>query len=184
MSRLPLASADGDPILEELVSKIQARGIDVPNLYLTIGNAPMMLQAWMGFTWPLRHDATSPRGLRELVIMRVAQSTRCAYMWAHHWLMAVDGGLSSAQLELLADWRNSDVFSDLQKSVLRYTDEVIGGHGVEEATFRALQEAFSAREIIELTLAATFYLNLSRFALALDIDIEPKFVEYSRLLRA
>lgn len=183
MPRLPLASADGDPLLEELVSKIQGRGIEVPNLYLTIGNAPEMLQAWMGFTWPLRHDASSPRGLRELVIMRVAQSTKCAYMWAHHWLMAIDGGLSPAQLELLADWPSSEVFSDLQKSVLRYTDEVIGGQGVEETTFRAIQEAFSAREIIELTLAATFYLNLSRLALALNIDIEPKFDEYARLLR-
>lgn len=182
MSRVPLASEGEDPLLQELVAKIHARGLDVPNLYMTIGNAPNMLQAWMGFTWPLRHDAASPRQLRELVVMRVAQWTRCAYMWAHHWSMATENGLTSSQLETLADWRKSDEFDHRQQALLGYTEEVIGGHGVQDATFRQMQQVFPTREIIELTLAATFYLNLAHFALALDIDIEPKFEAYAKLL--
>jgi AhpD family alkylhydroperoxidase len=183
MGRLPLATVAGEPQLEELVSTIHARGIDVPNLYLTLGNAPKMLKAWMGFTWPLRHDALSPRELRELVIMRVAQVTKCSYMWGHHWPMATASGLTPAQLDCLGDWKSCNLFDRTQIAVLGYTDEVIGGQGVKEAAFEQVQELFPPAEVIELTLAATFYLNLAHFALALDIDIEPEFESYARLLR-
>jgi alkylhydroperoxidase family enzyme len=182
MSRLPLARPDGDPLLERLVSDIRARGLEVPNLYLTIGNAPKMLEAWMGFTWPLRGDASSPRSLRELVIMKVAHAKKANYMWAHHWPMATANGFTTAQLESLGDCRTDGLFTESEMLVLRYTAEVIGGNGVDEVTFSAMQSTFSPDEIIELTLCATFYLNLAHFALALDIDIEPSYQKYAELL--
>jgi AhpD family alkylhydroperoxidase len=182
MGRLPLANASDDALLAELESRIRERGLEVPNLYLTIGNAPAMLQGWMGFTWPLRHDATTPRELRELVIMRVAQVTRCAYMWAHHWPMATAHGITTKQLAALGEWRTNGLFSEAQGTILGYADQVIQGDGVLEATFNQLKNNYAPREIIELTLAATFYLNLARFAMALDIDIEPEYEELARLL--
>lgn len=182
MSRLPLAKPSDDALLAELASRISERGLEVPNLYLTIGNAPTMLQGWMGFTWPLRHDATTPRELRELVVMRVAQITHCAYVWAHHWPMATANGITRAQLRALSDWRTSGLFSDAQRIVLAYADEVTHGDGVQEATFSELKQTYGPAEIIELTLAATFYLNLARFATALDIDIEPAYEEFASFL--
>jgi alkylhydroperoxidase family enzyme len=179
---LALAEANSDPLLEQLVAEIHARGLEVPNLYLTIGNAPKMLQAWMGFTWPLRGDASSPRSLRELVIMRVAHSRKADYMWAHHWPMAIANGFTAAQLEGLGEWRARDLFNESESLVLRYTEDVISGNGVDAATFAEMRSAFSPLEIVELTLSATFYLNLAYFATALDIELEPSYVKYAEVL--
>jgi alkylhydroperoxidase family enzyme len=183
--RLPIVQDPAsDPILEALFTRITERGLDVPNLYMTIGNAPRMLQAWMDFTWPLRHEGVSPRSLRELVIMKVAQRQKAAYVWSHHWDMAVAAGISPEQLESLGDWRSDGLFDDQQAAVLAYAEEVISQDGVSNAVFADVQRLFSNPEIVELTLAATFYLNLSHFARALHIELEPKYETYARRLPA
>jgi alkylhydroperoxidase family enzyme len=185
MPRLPLVEHAGeDSLLESLFTRIGDRGLNVPNLYLTIANSPRMLQAWMDFTWPLRHEAVSPRGLRELVIMRVAQAEQAPYIWAHHWDMAITAGISAEQLESLGDWRASRIFDEKQGAALAYAEEVIAGRGVSDAVFADFRRLFSNPEIIELTLAATFYMNLAHFARALQIELEPKYEEYARRLPA
>jgi alkylhydroperoxidase family enzyme len=185
MGRLPLVSTTSeDVVLKSIFERINSRDIDVPNLYLTIANAPIMLQAWIGLTWPLRHEGTSPRSLRELVIMRVAQVEQATYEWAHHWEMAIASGISAEQLESIAHWETSGLFDDRQSAVLAYTDEVIGDSGVKDETFAKLRELFSDGEIVELTLAATFYLNLAHFARALRIETEPKYADFARRLPA
>jgi alkylhydroperoxidase family enzyme len=185
MPRLPLIEEAGeDTLLESLFTRIRDRGLNVPNLYRTIANSPRMLQAWMDFTWPLRHDAVSPRGLRELVIMRVAQAEQAKYIWAHHWDMAISAGISAGQLESLGDWRASGTFDEKQAAALAYAEEVIDGPGVSDTVFADIRGHFSNPEIIELTLAATFYMNLAHFARALQIELEPKYVEYARRLPA
>ncbi len=185
MARLPLVSKNSeDPVLKAIFERINARDIDVPNLYLTIANAPLMLQAWIGLTWPLRHEGVSPRSLRELVIMRVAQAEKATYVWAHHWDMAISAGISAEQLESLADWRAAGLFDETQAATLAYAEEVIGNAGVKDATFTNIRNLFSEAEIVELTLAATFYLNLAHFARALWIEPEPKYADHARRLPA
>jgi len=83
-------------------------GRDVPLLYRTLGNAPAMLRAWTSLAWPLRQEAASPRGLRELLIMRVAQLTAASFEWLAHWDMAVKHGITAEQLEEFARERSAE----------------------------------------------------------------------------
>jgi alkylhydroperoxidase family enzyme len=185
MGRLPLVpKSSDDPVLKAIFERTNARNVDVPNLYLTIANAPLMLQGWIGLTWPLRNEGISPRSLRELVIMRVAQVENATYVWAHHWDMAVAAGITVEQLESLGKWRAGGRFDETQAATLAYTDEVIGKAGVKDETFAKIRGLFSDSEIVELTLAATFYLNLTHFARALRIEPEPKYADYARRLPA
>jgi alkylhydroperoxidase family enzyme len=185
VARLPVVEdPSADAILEALFTRMHEQGLNVPNLYRTIGNAPRMLKAWMDFTWPLRHEGVSPRSLRELVIMRVAQDKQAAYVWSHHWDMAVAAGITSKQLESLGDWGSAGLFDERQAAVLAYTDDVIGGRGVSDPAFADMRRLFSNAEIVELTLAATFYLNLAHFARALQIELEPKYEKYAQRLPA
>jgi 4-carboxymuconolactone decarboxylase len=180
--RLALVSemAD-DPTLRKIFDSIHARQIDVPNLYLTLANSPRLLQAWTGLTNPLRHDAVSPRALRELVIMRVAQLKRAPYPWAHHWPMAVEAGITEEQLEGIGAWPDS-TFDETQRAVLAYTDAVVSDTGVDAECFAGMSRRFNAEEVVELTLAATFYLNLAHLSRALDIPLEPEYERYARRL--
>ena len=107
--RLPLVPVDSDdPLVAEVFDAVRAMGWPVPTLYRALGNSPAMLRAWTAFAWPLRNDASTPRALRELIIMRVAQLTDAPYEWLAHWDMAVEHDVAVEQLHDLWRWRESD----------------------------------------------------------------------------
>ncbi len=149
-------------------------GREVPVLYRTLANAPAMLQAWTGLAWPLRHEATSDRGFRELLIMRVAQLTDASFEWLAHWDMAVKHGISEEHLAALSTWEHSELFSDEQQEVLALADELTRRLEVSEQTWARLATRFESRELIELLLTVSFYSCVSRMlrALRLDVDVD------------
>lgn len=170
--RIPPVAADtADPALAPVFDVFRDAARDVPMLYRTLGNAPAMLQAWTSLAWPLRQDAVSPRGLRELLIMRVAQLTTAAFEWLAHWDMAVKHGISAEQLEQLARWQDSPLFSKEERAALAVTDELTTGLGVADATWAKLAEHFSAGELVELVLTVSFYSCVSRVLHAFDLNV-------------
>lgn len=183
MARLEMTSeTPDDPVLAEIFDGVRARGSDLPNLYRVLGASPVMLNAWIDFAWSLRLDATTPRGLRELIIMRGAYISGIAYEWAHHWPMAIKAGVSEDKLHALKDWRDSSLFSAEERAVLQMADEISNGPGASAATISALNENFTPSEVVELTLTASFYVCVSRLLTSLDVDIEPDYAPLAKTL--
>ena len=167
----PVAADSSDPDLAAVFDVFRQAGRDVPLLYRTLGNAPAMLNAWTALAWPLRQDAVSPRGLRELLIMRVAQLTNAPYEWIAHWDMAVKHGISVEQLEDLWRWRESTRFSTDERAALALTDELTTDLDVTDATWTALAGCFSEGELVELVLTVGFYSCVSRVLRALHLNV-------------
>jgi AhpD family alkylhydroperoxidase len=134
-----------------------------------------MLDAWTNLAWPLRHDAKSDRGLRELIVMRVAQLTDAPFEWLAHWEMAVKHGIAREQLTALGAWESSERYSDEQRAVLAMTDELTKDLEVSDATWERLTARFEPGEVVELLLTASFYSCVSRVlrALGLAEDVDP-----------
>lgn len=171
--RLPLVSADsGDPQLAHVFGRFRDAGHDVPTLYRTLGNAPAMLNAWVGMAWPLRNEATTSRALRELIIMRVAQLTQTAYEWVAHRPMTVKCGITDTQLSDLENWRESEAFSAEERELLAMTDELTDGLDVSDATWAALAARYEPSELVELVLTCTYYSCVSRTLRALRLPVD------------
>lgn len=169
----PVAGDSDDPTLAKVFDLFRDRGRVPPVLYRTLGNAPEMLRAWTAMAWPLREKARTPRRLRELMIMRVAQLTDAAFEWHAHWDMALEHGVSRAQLEALATWRDSHLFDDAERVALAFTDEITNDLEVSDATFAAAEQHFDTGEIVELTLTAAFYSCVSRVLRTLRLEPDP-----------
>ena len=168
--RLPLVPADDDdPVVAEVFDAVRAIGWPVPTLYRALGNSPAMLRAWTAFAWPLRNDATTPRALRELIIMRVAQLTDAPYEWLAHWDMAVEHGVAVEQLQALGQWRASDAFSEHERAALAAADDLTLDLGMADRTWLDLAARFQPAEIVELILTAAFYSCVSRVLGALQL---------------
>lgn len=183
MARIEMTSATpDDPALAEIFEGVRARGVDLPNLYRVLGASPDMLKAWIDFAWSLRLDAKTPRGLRELMIMRGAQLSGIAYEWAHHWPMAIGAGVSEEKLNVLNAWRESDLFTAAEQAALQLADDISSAPGASEETISALKAHFTAAEIVELTLTASFYVCVSRMLTSLDVDIEPEYEAIAKTL--
>ncbi len=171
--RLPLVASDVDETaLTAIFDVFRARGREVPVLYRSLGNAPAMLQAWVGLAWPLRNEAVTPRRLRELIIIRVAQLTGAAYEWIAHHDMAVTHGISEAALRDLASWRTNGHHDAEEREVLAMADELTEQLDVSDATWNALAARYGPGELVELLLTAAFYSCVSRVLRTLRLPVD------------
>lgn len=174
MSRLKMLPLQPDnPTLAAMFDEVRARGVRVPNLYRVIGHAPAMLRAWLDFAWPLRLAATTSRRLRELLILRGAQVSGAHYEWVHHTAMALAAGVTQAQIDALANWRDAGCFDATERAVIRLAEEVTIGPAASAESIEALREAgFDEAGIVELTLTASFYVCVSRFLQSMQVELE------------
>jgi alkylhydroperoxidase family enzyme len=162
-SRLPLVE-----IPEANKQRIRALDGEFLNLYKIIGHNPTMLTGWIEFAYSLRRDCTTPRTLRELMILRGAQLCNSAYEWHQHKRMARKCGVPPAQVEDLMMWR--------ERAALAFTEAMMGGETSDEV-FDELKKHFNPSEIIELALTAGFYAMVPRFLNALRIPIEQETLD-------
>jgi len=168
-----LSQQPQEPAARALFEQVrQSRGPDfaLPDLYRVLGVAPPMFKAWLDFAWPLRLHAKTSRKLRELLILRGALVSRTAYEWAHHLPMADEAGVSAAQVEALAAWREASCFDATERAVLQLADEVTAGPGASQDIIGALRGVgFDDEQIVELVLTASFYVCVGRFLNSMDI---------------
>ncbi len=174
--RLPLVD---DDVGDSAVRAVFERTIDgsgaVPNLYRQLAHAPELLEAWIAFAWPLRHAAVTDRGLRELLILRVAQLQGADYEWRHHWQMAIDCGVGPEALDALARWQQDPEFSPSERAALRMADELTVDGGLSDTTWSELCKHFNERSRVELILTTSFYACVSRVLKGLLTPLESEY---------
>jgi len=111
--------------------------------------------------------------LRELAILRVAKLSHAEYEWVQHVPIAKMVEVSDAQVEALARGdADAACFDPVERIVLRATDEIVRDVAPSDATFAALQQHFSNREIVELVLAVGFYMTVARLMETTRIDVD------------
>ena len=87
--------APSDPVLVDVFERIRARGAEPLNMHRALAHAPRVFQAWVGMAHALREQTTTPRHVRELVILRVLHVVGGDYELAQHRSMALSSGLSA-----------------------------------------------------------------------------------------
>jgi AhpD family alkylhydroperoxidase len=175
-----LAALGGEPLDEVTATVFEAsrrEGRDPIALYRVLAHAPLLLRAYAGLARSLRFEATTPRALRELMILRIAQLTGSSYEWAHHRAMAAAAGVTDEQVRALAGWRESDLFDDVQRAALHAAD---GIHDIAlgDQAFAALERAVGAPATVELITLASFYEAVARMIQALGLEVEPAYQPY------
>jgi|TARA_B100000315_G_scaffold86599_1_gene79410 alkylhydroperoxidase family enzyme len=114
--------------------------------------------------------------LRELAITRVGILLGADYEVIAHKNIGRRVGIPDAQIEALEDGAKNDAFNDVEKAVLEYTDDLVDnanpGAGAG-ASFERAAEFLNPEEMVELTIAITFYIMTSKFLITFGIDLEP-----------
>ncbi|KAJ6789343.1 hypothetical protein PWT90_10389 [Aphanocladium album] len=159
-----------------IVARIQARRAPRPLIPLDLAllHAPPVADGWNSFLGAIRTRTSLPDDLRELAICRVAVCNKAWFEWAHHAPLAVEGGVSAAALdvvkaEALPATRPSELLSEKQWAVLRYTDEMTRHVQVKDEVFALVRAHFDDRETVEITATVSAYNCVSRFLVALDV---------------
>jgi alkylhydroperoxidase family enzyme len=172
VSRLPVLPQPLDPALAQMFERRRALGGSVINLTLTEGHAPKLARAAEAMAFSLRLESQTPRGLRELAILRTAQIVGADYEIHQHLPMMRMCGYSEPQIAQVATWSSSELFDDRERALLAYVEQMAHGGDVDDATFDALARYFSPREIVEISVTVGNYYGTGLLTKALKIRIE------------
>jgi 4-carboxymuconolactone decarboxylase len=175
MARVRLIDENDAVEHSHLIRKIKgARGGRLINIYRLMMHSPSLASAWFALNQAVRSGTEIDGQSREIAIIRVAVLNDVEYVLrAHGPAYALKEGLTPSQVEALADWRPSDLFSGKQRALLAYTDAMTREIEVPDLVFDQVRTHFTERQTVELTLLISAYNMLTRFLKALKVDPEP-----------
>src|ERR671910_1524132 len=126
MARVPLIQEKDATGNDELIAKIKgARGGRLINIYRLMLHSPALANAWFDLNQAVRYGTEIDGQSRELAVIRVAILNDVEYVQrAHGPAYALKEGLTPEQVNALADWDASNLFSERQRALLAYTDAV------------------------------------------------------------
>lgn len=175
MARVSLIDEQNYPELSDLIAKIRgARGGKLLNIYRMMLHSPALAGGWFELNQAVRYGTKVDGQSRELAVMRVAILNRVDYILrAHGPVYALKEGLTRAQVDALANWRESPLFSDRHRALLAYVDAMTRDIDVPDEVFAELRKHYDERRTVEITMLIGAYNMLSRVLQALKIDPEP-----------
>lgn len=109
------------------------------NIFRTLAHAPKALTAFLGWGNYIlsKRNALGPRD-RELVILRTGYNCRSGYEWTQHKRIGRDCGLTEDEIEQIKAGPDAAGWNDLDRAMLRATDELTTSHFVTDVTWAAL----------------------------------------------
>lgn len=110
--------------------------------------------------------------LREIAIIRVGVLCKAKYEVWQHERIGRQIGMTEAQIAAIHEGPEAAAFSEVEKEVMRFTDDVVQNVRASDATFNPLAARFTHQEMQELTLCIGFYMMVSRFLETFDVDLE------------
>lgn len=165
----PLDKTSASHEVHDLLNAIEKKHGKVLNIFGTMAHQPDVLKGVVSIDAGLHNNL--PDKLRELAYFKASQVNGCEYCSHYHSKAALNAGLTSDQLRATEDFENSDLFSEAEKSVLKYAEELTKTANVSDKTVAAVKEHIGDTELV--TLAATVALAnfTNRFNHGLDIEL-------------
>ena len=117
--------------------------------------------------------------LRELAIIRVGRLSRAAYEVFQHERIAREVGVEEGKIAALRDATvEAPAFSDNEKAVLRFTDDVVRNVRASDKNLKAVQAFLSAGALVELTLTIGYYMMVCRLLETTGVEGEEGQAEW------
>jgi len=175
MARVKLIQKEqAPPEIKELFQQIEDNGARIINFYKVLANSPHVARNAIRLGNSLIGKTTLSPKLRELTIMRIAKLCDCEYEWVQHTPVALQSGVSRAQLDAIGSWKESNNFDEEERVILQYVDEVAQNVKVADATFEALNKYLNEQHIVEITLAIGWWGMLARLFVPLEVEVDER----------
>jgi 4-carboxymuconolactone decarboxylase len=113
----------------------------------------------------------SPK-LREIAILRTAKDCHSVYEWTQHVPAARHVGVSEEQIASIENWQSAGCFSEIERLVLKFTDEVNANVKASRETLEALKKHLSPGEIIELLIIIGHWRQTASILETTEVDLE------------
>lgn len=172
MTKLPMMPLEEMPEKTRNMITGGKSQLSVLNINKMMAHAEHSVRHFMRMGNSLLTQAKLDARLRELSILRIAYLCNSQYEWYQHEIVAQQVGVSEQQITAVRIDRDSQVFNDQERAVLKYTEEVTLNVKSSDESFNELTQFLSHQELVELTLTIGFYNMVARFLENTGVEIE------------
>lgn len=169
----PLPAEDWDDHAREALASTvppeRRRPDKAGNALSTLVRHPGLAGVFLPFNTYLQKESTLPQRLRELVILRTAFHHGCVYEWGHHSAMALQVGLSEADVESAQSGSAADEFD---QTVLDAVDELHSGSRISPPTWERLGRRLDDQQRMDLMFTFGGYSTLAFALNTFDVQLE------------
>ncbi len=144
----------------------------VVNIFGTLAHHPRALDhgVALGGAFMFRSKIGDRR--REIVIIRVARNTRCAYEYAQHLRLAPAWGLPAEECKALLHADVGDAFDPFEQAIVKAVDELCAHDVVSDATWDVLASEWDDAQMIELLMLSGYYRMLAGMLTSAGVEID------------
>jgi alkylhydroperoxidase family enzyme len=171
-TRIPATEITG--LYGVLVKKFAAKMFgQVPESLGVMWHNVPVLKATMGFGQKLQKWEACDESLKSFAHMAVASFIGCSWCLDFNYFLALDKGLDLDKAREVPRWRESEVFSDLEREVLEYAEAMtVTPVAVTDDMVASLIRQLGPAAVIELTNVIGFANLTTRANVALGIESE------------
>lgn len=160
------------PDLRDILAKMPRRSDGQPlNIFSTLAHHPRLLERINRLAGAFHHGILEPVD-REVVILRVAAMCGTSYIFAKHANIAVQFGLTEADVAGLRVCATPSLWTGHQRALLDFTDSVLRHDAVEDSVWSKVSFHESPDAMIELTTLIGFYRMMCGFANVMRLEVE------------
>lgn len=171
-ARLPyLDRAQVGPEIQSVFDGLQKASGRVLNFYRLMAHHARSVAPFLAW-YPQLREGSLDLKLRYLAYVRASQLNRCRYCVTHNGAAARRVGVSREQLDALADFQTSPLFSELERLVLQYAEEMTVRVQVDAALVETLKKRLDPEALVQLTLSVAAANFTNRFNEALGTELE------------
>ena len=167
----PLPEAKWSHEVRELLGKASI-GETVYNIFSTLARHPALLERWLPFGNHVLFKNTLPARERELVILRIGWLCKAPYEWGQHVVIGKRAGLKEQDFVRIAKGPEHEDLSELDRLLLRATDELHEHAKIGDSTWAALEGHLNTQQLMDLVFTVGQYnmvsMALNTFGVELD----------------
>jgi alkylhydroperoxidase family enzyme len=176
MPRIPYvekeaATGEVKKIYDGFEQQFQIRG-GVPNVVKALANSPgLAARVFPLANYFMTQSPLEPR-LRELAVLILMKRLDSEYGFVRHIEIAQRAGLTREQIDAIGSYQSSPLFTDNDKLVLRYAEDLTMKAKVDDDLFARVEKLIGRQSILELTAATAFWNMMARNLNALQVGLE------------
>lgn len=177
MPRIPYADIKKSPQkIQDFFAKMEANTGRIGNLFRMVAYSNATSREFIRYGDRLLFKSDLDARYRELAILRVSHLCSSNYEWAHHVPIALQAGITREQIEQIETWRDSNLFTEEDRAILAFTEEVYNDSRPADETFAAVEKLMDATGLVELTLAIGHWSMVAKFLNTFRIENEEDFL--------
>jgi 4-carboxymuconolactone decarboxylase len=180
MARIPYPDIENSPEkIQDFFKKLGSNNQRILNVNKMMAYSSASVRELIRLGNRLIYRAELDNHLRELAIIRVSHLCGSKYEWAQHVPIALRSGVTRDQMEMIDQWQDSDLFSEEEKMVLRFTEEVVNENRASDITFKAASKFLNLHGLVELTISIGYWSMIAKFLNTFEVDIEEELLSSS-----